>query len=145
MIREATAEDLPRLKDLAEEFCRTTKFLRDFDFGKFCASWKQLISGPGVIFLAESTRGLDGCICGVAYPDILSGKLVASEFSWFVASAARGQGLRLYYAFYAWAQARGCNEIRMVALADSMAERLDAIYKRLGFELIERHYGKSLG
>lgn len=144
MIREATAEDLPRLKDLAEEFCRTTKFLRGFDFDKFCASWKQLISGPGVIFLAESTRGLDGALGGVAFPDVNSGLLVCAEFFWMMRVGRRGGGLRLYSEFEKWARAQGCVEMRMVALADSMPEEVEKIYLRRGFERMEIQFSKPL-
>ena len=78
------------------------------------------------------------------YPDLYSGDLIATEFFWFVRAEVRGQGLKLYYAFEAWARARHCAQIRMVHLLDLMPERLAKVYRRLGYEPAETHYVKEL-
>lgn len=145
MIRRATPEDLPHLRGLATEFYHTTKFLKGFDFRRWCDTWGLLLRGGGAIFLAETSdlRHI-GAIGGVAFPDINTGEITATEFFWLVDPAYRGCGVRLYQAFENWARIEGCTQIRMVALTDSMSEELDRFYKHKGFERQEVHYSKSL-
>jgi GNAT superfamily N-acetyltransferase len=103
-----------------------------------------LESGTGVIFVDENGEEIQGTLGGVAYPEINSGELVATEFFWFVAPERRGGGLRLYRAFEEWARSKGCREIRMAYLIDSMPEKLAKLYRRLGFEPVEVQYVKEL-
>ena len=145
MLSTATAEELPLLAGLAEEFFASSRFLKGFSLEQFCRVWRDLLAtGTGVIFLLSDEDGIQGALGGVAYPDINSGALVATEFFWFVSPPASGQGLELYRAFEQWARGRGCSEIRMVRLSDSMPERLRVVYQRLGFEEAETVYVKEL-
>lgn len=145
MIRQAKYEDIPKLKPLAEGFCKITKALKHFNFDCFDITWTSLLnSKAGVILLYESDKGVEGAICGVAYPDPHTGRKGAIEFAWFVDPQRRGCGARLYNAFEKWAREKGCLDIRMIALADSMAEELERFYIKKGFERIEVHYGKEL-
>jgi len=145
LLSTATAEDLPLLAGLADQFFASSRFLKGFRLEQFCRVWRDLLkSGVGVIFLLSDEDGIQGALGGVAYPDINSGVSVASEFFWFVSPPARGQGLELYRAFEEWARRVGCQQIRMVHLMDSMPERLSVVYKRLGFEAAEVVYVKEL-
>ncbi|HSW48631.1 MAG TPA: GNAT family N-acetyltransferase [Bryobacteraceae bacterium] len=144
-IRQATAADLPRMGGCAREFYASSRFLQGFDLDRFCAVWTELLAnGTGVIFLLEDGGEVVGALGGVAYPDINSGELIATEFFWFIRDGARGQGLRLYRLFESWARERGCRQIRMVHLADLMPDKLDRVYRHLGFEPIEIHWAKEL-
>jgi GNAT superfamily N-acetyltransferase len=128
----------------AREFYAASRFLRTFDLARFTAMWTGLLaSGAGAIFVLDDGE-IRGAIGGVAYPDIYSGELTATEFFWFVSEAHRGGGIRLYRAFERWAKAKGCARIRMVHLMDSMPEKLQTVYERLGFEAAEVHYSKDL-
>lgn len=144
-LRNATAADLPRLANLAEQFYSASRFLKRFDLERFCTVWRTLLEGgSGVVFLLEDEGAIAGTLGGMLYPDLYSGDLIATEFFWFVDPANRGGGMQLYRAFEAWACANHATEIRMVHLHDSMPERLSVLYRRLGYVAAETHYTKDL-
>jgi GNAT superfamily N-acetyltransferase len=145
LIRPASVADLPRLHALAESFYASSKFLRGFELERFVSAWSHLLAAGGVIFLlVDAGDAIAGALGGVLYPDLYSGRLVATEFFWFVDPARRGGGLKLYRAFEAWARAAGAHELRMVHLLDSMPDKLERTYKALGFAAAEIHYSKDL-
>ncbi len=145
MIREATFDDLARLIPLAQEFADTTGTDLGIDAEHFMDSWKQLLASQmAVIFLHEQDGELRGAIGGVAYPDINSGWLQATEFFWFVPVSCRGGGLKLYQEFEKWARQMGCVQIRMVHLMDVEPLKTAKVYMRLGFRAIEMAYAKEL-
>ena len=145
MIRTATINDLETLADLAAQFYASSKFLNGFDLECFETTWTNLItSGSGAVFVIDGQDGPIGALGGVAYPDVNSGRLMATEFFWFVDPSHRGRGISLYKAFEDWARAKRCVEIRMIHLSDSMPEQLERLYERLGFEQAEVHYRKEL-
>ena len=145
MIRKAQVEDLPNMGDCAREFYASSKFLTDFDPERFASLWTGLLaSGIGVIFIVEKDGKIRGALGGVVYPDTYSSRQVATEFFFFVEEESRGVGLRLYREFEFWAKEQQCQEIRMVCLLDSMPDKLDRVYRHLGFEPVERHYRKEI-
>lgn len=146
MIRRATLEDIPNLEPLAREFYEQSRFLGVFMQDLFSQLWTGLLeSGTGVIYLLMDDAGeITGTLGGVVYPEPYSGALVATEFFWFVQAGARGGGLRLLRSFEEWARARGCAQLRMGHLVDVMPEKLDRVYRRLGFVPIEVAYAKEL-
>lgn len=145
MIRPIQVEEIPKLHKLAAKFYGASRFLKRFNLASFSECWRRLLeTGAGVIFVDENEGEIAGTLGGVAYPEINSGELVATEFFWFVDPDRRGGGLRLYRAFERWARAKGCRELRMAYLMDSMPEKLDTLYRRLGFEPVEVQYVKEL-
>jgi len=145
MIREATPEDLSLLEPLARQFYAESRFLDGFSGERFEAIWRELMaSGRGVIFLLLDGGQVAGGLGGVMYPEPYSGAGVATEFFWYVGAGHRGSGMKLYWAFEEWARRKGCSQIRMVHLTDSMPEQLSRVYGRLGFEAAETHYVKAL-
>lgn len=145
IIRQATIEDLPRCSKAAQEFYGSAQSLGSFDLDKFVAMWTMLLgNGTGVIFLLFQDEEIVGALGGVAYPDAYTSRLIASEFYWFVGSQSRGGGVRLYRLFEEWARLRGCSELRMVHLLDSMPEKVARFYDRAGFKPLEVHYAKEL-
>jgi len=144
--QKATVSDLPKIQRCAEEFYAASKFLTGFNLERFCNLWTGLIeSGAGVIFFCAGEDGdWTGMIGGMAYPDIYSGVMTASEMMWFVREGHRGQGVKLYRAFESWAREHGCKLIRMVHLLDVMPEKVARFYKSVGFAPIEMHYQKDL-
>lgn len=142
--REARLADLPRMEEAAREFYAASRFLRVFDPARFVGLWAQMISvGIGVIYVLGEER-IEGALGGMVYPEPYSGDLVATEFFWFVRPGHRGGGMALYRAFESWARERGCSQLRMVHLADSMPEKLDRVYRRMGYEPAEVLYVKEL-
>jgi hypothetical protein len=145
MIRTATKADLPRLNDGAQEFYASSRFLSGFDLKRFCSVWESWIgNGIGTIFLLDDGEKIQGALGGLLYPDAYSPSLVATEMFWFVREDSRGKGLELYRAFEGWAKEKQADQIRMVHLLDSMPEKLEIVYKRLGFVPAETHYVKEI-
>lgn len=145
-IRPAKPEDLATMEPCAQAFYQTSRFLDGFTIGHFCETWGPLLAGGrAVIFLLEGPAGeILGALGGVAYPDLYSDREIATEMFWFVREGARGKGMDLYRAFERWARERGCGQIRMVHLMDSMPERLAKVYRHRGFTPVEIHYVKEL-
>jgi len=145
-IREAETSDLDSLEPLATEFYSQSQFLTGFDMARFKRCWTELIEGgAGTIFLLIDDRGeIAGLLGGMKYPELYSGTPIATEFFWYVQEGLRGQGMKLYRAFEDWARNRKCSQIRMVHLMDSMPDKLNVVYRRLGYEPAELHYVKDL-
>lgn len=144
-IAEATAADIPLLAELARQFYSASRVLRGFDMQRFETLWRTLLeSGAGVIFILKSDGQITGTIGGMMHPELYSGELLAVELFWFVDEAQRGQGIRLYRRFEQWAREKGCAEIRMAHLVDSMPEKVAAFYERVGYAKIETLFAKRL-
>lgn len=145
MIRTASVGDLERLYPLAVEFYARSQFLRNFDLAHFTAAWRELLAhGTGMIFLLIEGNEIVGALGGVTYPDLNSGELIGTEFFWYVVDGLRGQGLKLYRAFEKWARERGCTQMRMVQLLDSMPQKVSRVYQHLGYVPAEVTYVKEL-
>lgn len=145
IIHAATVEDLPSISAYAEEFYAQSKHLKAFDAATFEQSWKQfLLLGIGVILISIEDDHPTGWIGGISYPDVNSGKQTAIEMFWFVRPGSRGSGVRLYREFEQWARLKGCDELRMVHLSDSMPDKLKRFYEAQGFDEVETHYAKEL-
>ena len=113
----------------------------------FVETWHQFLSsGVGQILGLWQDGTLIGAIGGLLARDPNTGQLMAQELFWFVAPEVRtGMGaIRLYKAFERWARTQGALRLVMTALAGSYAERLGAVYRTLGFRLLETNYVKDL-
>jgi GNAT superfamily N-acetyltransferase len=145
-IAKATMHDLSKLQNCAQRFYASSRFLTKFDMARFVKIWAGLLeSESGVIFLLlDNGQNAVGALGGVAYPDIYSGEMIASEMYWFVMPEYRGGGIRLYRAFEEWAKEQECLQVRMVHLLDSMPEKLERVYRHFGFTPAEVHYVKDL-
>lgn len=145
MIRLASFDDLPRMADAAKAFYASSGVLGPFDLGRFIELWTDLFErGIGAIFVFEEADKIKGAIGGIIYPAPYYQGLVASEFFWFVKQEERGAGIKLYRQFEAWARMKGCCEIRMVHLVDSMPEKVATFYRKIGYHQVETMYAKSL-
>ena len=145
VITPAQPKDLQRLGPLACQFYAASKFLRAFDMERFESLWKGLLeSGNGVIYVLESNGEITGVIGGVLHPEAYSGELIAQEFFWYVDEKRRGHGIRLYRCLENWARIKGCMELRMAHLSDSMPEKVADFYRRVGYEKVETLYAKRL-
>lgn len=133
------------MADCAAKFYASSRFLRGFDIDRFTGIWTNFLQEDlGVIFALFDGDEIRGALGGLLSADLYSGERYSQELFWWIEPEFRGSGLWLYRQFEAWARDRGCAEIRMINLADSMSEQLDTVYRRLGFELIEKHWGKPL-
>ncbi len=144
MIRELDISEVDSLIPLAMEFYSDSRFLGVFDIEKFRQIWAQLLSSGGVIFVDDREGVPAGVIGGFLHSELYASNILAEEMFWFAAKDRRGSGVALYRAFEAWARARGAESIQMVHLTDSMPEKLEAFYSRMGFEQVETRYSKRL-
>jgi GNAT superfamily N-acetyltransferase len=146
VIREATCEDLPELTVLARSFAAATRWYGELNALHFCIVWEQLLeSGAGSAWVLVRDGTIVGAIGGIAFPDMFSGDLVATEAFWFVRpDEGRGGGVRLYRALEHWACERGCVRLRMAHLTNSMPERVAQMYRLMKFEAVETMYQKEL-
>lgn len=145
MIRKLNIDELDKVLPIAEQFYNSTEFLSNFNIEIFKKNWIQFIeSGLGVIFVLEDENNIIGVLGGFKYPDVNSGELIATEFFWFVDADKRGNGIRLLKEFEKWAKEEDCKKIIMVYLCDLMPEKLDRVYKRLGYRRTEINYTKEV-
>lgn len=144
-IRVATPEDLYSVQECARAFYASSEHLKVFMIERFYSMWERLLeSKMAVLYIAVADGRTVGVIGGLKHLDIYSAALVATEMFWFVLPEWRGFGIRLYQAFEDWARAEKCDEIRMVRLVDLMPEKLDIVYRRLGFHQTEVQYAKEI-
>ncbi len=85
-----------------------------------------------------------GVIAGkvIEYP--LQKDKIFQEMIWFVSKNYRKHGMKLLKALEKRCKERGIRMIIMIAMANSMAEKLDRIYKIMGYHLLETQYIKVL-
>lgn len=141
MIRPATAADLPQLIALGERFIRDTGYSARLRANpvQMAKTVGWLLDGEDrVILVAEHAGTLVGMIGLGSFPDPFSGDLVASELFWY--SESPGAGVRLLKRAEAWARCIGAVRLQMVAPTDGVA----SMYERLGYELTERAYMRSV-
>lgn len=100
--------------------------------------------GIAAFFVLEKDGDIVGGLGAIKCPDLHSGKLMAVETFWFVHPHHRGQGLRLLAEFEVWGKAEGCQTLAMIHMADSYPDRLEALYRRRGYNLAEKHYLKEI-
>ena len=144
MIIQATEKEVDQIVTLANEFSKESKFAR-FNIDVLIPNIKNIVNNNiGVLFLAYDNGELIGTICGIKYPDLLSGELTASELFWFVNKRKRGVGINLLNRFEGWAKDQGCKRIVMTYLSDSMPKTVKTIYEKRSYEYLESNYIKEL-
>ena len=144
MIIQATEKEVSQGLLLGKQFAEESKFV-NFNSDVAIGNVKKLIrTNIGVLFLAYDNSKLIGMICGIKYPDFLTGLLTATELFWFVDKKKRGIGLRLLIKFESWARKENCKNIIMMHLSDSMPETVKTIYEKKGYKHLESHYIKEL-
>ena len=144
MIIQATEKEVDQIILLGNQFSKESKFVR-FNGDVVIENVKKLIrANAGVLFLAHDESKLIGMICGIRYPDFLTGLWTAMELFWFVDKRKRGIGLKLLVRFESWARKENCKNIIMMHLSDSMTEEVKTKYEKKGYQYLESHYIKEL-
>lgn len=89
---------------------------------------------------------LIGGLGGMIVPDLLDGRLTASELFWFMHPDHRGGtgALRLLARYEQWAAEQGAVEVRMVHLVGHHDQQLQRIYEKRGYTCLEMCYWKPL-
>lgn len=85
-----------------------------------------------------------GVLSGHVMKSMLNDGLIFQETIWYVSPNFRKYGTRLLSEATKILKMRGVSMVIMVALANSMSERLGKFYKRLGFKEMETHYMSAI-
>lgn len=144
MIRQATDADIPALAAMGARFHAASDYANLLTPTPEAVerTLRGLLAG-GVIFVGEQDGVLAGAILGMVMPHFLSGELVCGELAWWVDPAHRGSlGVRLLRRLEEWARAQGA--VRMAVAAPAGAPRVDALYLRTGYCMVEKAFMKVL-
>jgi GNAT superfamily N-acetyltransferase len=94
-------------------------------------------------FLIDSGRPV-GLIAGMPVQSLTNGNPALQEVIWYVNPNYRNRGHLLLQAFEQKAIDLGMDSIVMALMCNSMEERLDRIYRKLGYRRFEVQYIKEL-
>jgi len=143
MIRSAIETDVPRIVDMG------LTFMRLYYAGKLTENREQLettvrgllTNEKARILVSENGHGVDGMISFVVSPHPFSGEVSALELVWWVEPEARGTiGLKLLREAAQVASQMGATKIVMI----SPTAAVDQLYKRLGYEEVEKVFQRRL-
>jgi len=101
-------------------------------------------NGSMNVIVLEKNDELIGSLAFLVAPDLHDGKLTAVETFWFVHPDHRGHGVMLFNEYEKISIRKGCRKLAMIHMVDSYPDRLEAFYKRRGYDLIEKHYVKEI-
>ena len=148
MIRKAGVPDVDAIVAMAGPFLNYSQFTDyteierdDVVFG-IC----NLIDN-GIVFVAEKEGQIVGCICGIITNFWFARNTkVAAELGWWVNEEHRGStaSIRLLQAFENWAKEHGVKVITMSDLVINGNTPVGPIYKKLGYEFVERAHIKGV-
>jgi GNAT superfamily N-acetyltransferase len=150
IVRDATANDLARYVDLAQEFHDASPMhgVAPFEPEGYSVFFLNAIDNPDIgIWLAE----LNGAVIGIAgaliYPLYFSPtKKVAQELWWWLTPQARGTGAggAMFKKIKEWSAQNNATAIFMIALEDERAGKMEKLYRRAGFRPLERTFIKEV-
>jgi GNAT superfamily N-acetyltransferase len=98
----------------------------------------------GVSFFLEDAGRPVGVIAGMVVNSLTDGKASLQEVIWYVHPHYRKHGHKLLQAFEKEARKLRMTNIVMASMCNSMHERVDRIYKKLGYRPFEVQYIKEL-
>lgn len=140
-----TVADLPRLRDIGQQFSLVAKRKHPFNPQHFEAVWTNLLKlGVGKIYYQDDSEGrILGALAFVVNPDMFSGELTFAEIFLFVLPEARGTGLAglLIDQYEAEARVRKISEVLMVSLAEL---ETGPLFIKRGYTLAESIFRKEL-
>ncbi|MCK4276439.1 MAG: GNAT family N-acetyltransferase, partial [Phycisphaerae bacterium] len=148
------ATTIVRIRQYApDDFTDVARLLKEFhaealaDYGLNCEHREiadAIMDSYANTLVLEMDRKVVGLISGkvISYP--LQKAKLFQEMIWYVSKDYRRYGLKLLKELEKRCKDRGINMIIMVALGNSMAERLHNYYERLGYRELETHYIRVL-
>lgn len=147
-IRALTVEELPLAAQRGHEFYVEAKLPGTFSVVLFVTLWTELLRNEsGVMLGLWVDEECAGALAAMVAPDIYDGRLIATEFFWFVRAEYRGgtASIRLIRAYEEWALAKGVasTDIRMSVLQGVNDEQIEHLYRKLGYRPLERQWGKE--
>lgn len=143
MIREATADDIPRLVDMGRRFLTETVYAgRVLVNPAAMARTLRLLleSDAGALFVSEQDGTVTGMIGLLVFEHPITGERAAQELFWWVEPEHRGYGIRLLKRGEQWAAAVGAQHLHMIAPTAAVGQ----LYERLGYGYLEAAYQKAM-
>jgi len=143
MVRPAKFEDtdivLLLLKDFHKESMDKYGIFCDDDVAKTFMEkcWQTS-------FVLEIENKVVGVLGGMITHYPLNNEQMYYELVWYVDPKYRLHGVSLFHYLENYCKEKGIKKIGMALMANSKAAKLEKFYIRLGFELLEKHYIKSL-
>jgi RimJ/RimL family protein N-acetyltransferase len=139
----AEPADIERILPCARAFC--SKLGWPLDESAYILQMMNLISGGrGAIFLLEDGGEIVGGLGGSIENDEISNRPLAVEKFWYVDEAHRATSgaIKLLALFERWADQSGAVHKCMIAMEASDPEKMDALYRRLGYRKLQTTYIK---
>lgn len=135
-------------RDAAVEFFFESQLPGKLDFEYWVKRWVNVYDlGIGTMMADTNDlgtiRGIMGAVC---VPCMMTGELECHEAFWFVREQYRGStaGIALLKAFERWGRDRGAKRAKMVHLESLTPEKLEKLYIKMGYSLLQRAYSKEL-
>lgn len=136
MIRPATNDDIPRIIELGHLLHQTSSYASmTFDPGMAASFIESLISGLGVVFVADVGGVIVGGIAGGITEQWFSSDLLAFDYSFFIDPKVRSgiTATRLMLTFTEWARLKGAKNIQIGITTGINEEGTARFYRSLGF------------
>lgn len=130
---------LPIIQRFHEEALEGFGFFGDVE--KITEIAKKCIDNCLVI---EQRGCIVGIIAGMVVTAVTDKELMFHEFIWYTLPAYRHMGIKLYRAMEKRCRDAGIKRMLMVRMCNGIGERIDKVYKRLGYNPIEIHYTKEI-
>ena len=144
MVRKAEAKDTEEVLGLIKEFHKES--INAYDVLCDDTIARQVIGKfLDTSFVLELDNKVVGVFGGMITNYPLNNKRVYLEWIWYVLPKYRLHGIGLYNKVIEYCKENDVEQIIMVLMANLKTDKLDKFYKRLGFELLEKHYIKNLG
>jgi len=143
LVRPCIKEDFIMIKDIIKEFY--TEALEKYGLKYDNAQTNVVIETE---YKEALVLEIDGSVVGV-----ISGHLIADgvhagkifqETIWYVKKEHRGYGKRLVKALEHRCKKQGLQAIIMGLIGNTMGERVELYYNRLGYNVLETHFIKEL-
>ena len=146
MIRRATADDIPSLLVLGEQFADFAPFGIEYS-PEGTAAFITALLDAGLVLVAEQDGVVIGGLLGALAPLWYSpATLAASELAWWVAPEHRGgrSAIQLLKGFESWARECGAKLVVLSDLRVGDDYPAGQLFERLGYRVSERAHTKEI-
>ena len=148
IIRAGQLIDLERCLDMAENFYEVAGYKEDIPLCRdSCREFMEFAMSQGLLFVAALEGSVVGFVLGIASPYIMNKNYLAgAELAWWVEPEYRkgSTGIKLLKAIEKSAKDLGIKMWSMMSLESVEPEKMERLYKALGYVPAERTYVRVL-
>lgn len=142
--RPAATLDYDKFMPLAELFVDNSPMSHvEVDRESFKGLYQSMVDNQSV-WVLDLNNEIVG-ICGaISFPLYFNpAYTIAQELFWYVHPEHRGSGKLLLNHLEDWSKEEGVNALHMIALEDKNAGIMEKVYKKAGYEPVERTFRKE--